>query len=89
MKKKKLYRWFSICSLHKEYKSDCGLCECGKWVFMPTYYVEHFLYSLFPWLWRWYKNRPKRKGKWLDEFVNKEIGEKENPFPNLREKKED
>jgi len=89
MKNKKLYKWFSICSVHREYKKGCNCCECGKWVYMPAYYAGHIFYKLFPWLWRWYKNRPKRKDKWLDKFVNKETGKKENPFPNLRKNKED
>jgi len=94
MKNKKLYRWFSICSIHREYDKDCNCCKCGKWVFMPKYYLTHFLLSFplsivtYP-IWHLYRNRKSQKIKWKNSFTNKETGEKLNPFPNLREKKED
>ena len=89
MKNKKLYKWFSICSIHREYKKGCNCCECGKFVFMPGYYLTHFL-LMFPFsiitypIWYWYRNRKSQKTKWKNNFINKETGKKEIPFPNLK-----
>lgn len=63
------------------------MCVTGRWVFMPTYYIGHFFYKYVPgyyYLWRWYKNRPTQKKKWLNSFTDKKTGEKVNPFPNLK-----
>jgi hypothetical protein len=82
----KLYKWFSICSQHSiSYRDDnCPRCQVGHWVFMPTYYIRHFLYKFVPGyksLWFWYRNLPANRGM---KFFDKKTGKKVNPFPNLK-----
>jgi hypothetical protein len=80
----KLYKWFSICSRHREYSEGCELCEVGSWVFMPTHYIGHIIFKFFPSVWRYWANRPKRRLKWLNQFTDRKTEKKVNPFPNLR-----
>jgi len=45
-----LYGWFSICSAHGGgYELNCPACNTGTWVFIPRYYIIHFLIKLKKW----------------------------------------
>lgn len=64
----KLYKWFSICSKHHDYRKDCNLCNTGHMVFMPAHHIGSFVYKVSPKMWRWYANIPRNKRKWLRSF---------------------
>ena len=79
-----LYKWFSICSIHREYNESCNLCSIGSWVFMPVYYVEHIVYKYVPFVWRYFANTPRAQKNFKNKFTDRKTGKKVDPFPNLK-----
>lgn len=49
--------WYSICSRHLEYRSDCDLCQSGVWLNHWIHICSHTFYILFPQTWKWWVNR--------------------------------
>jgi hypothetical protein len=66
------YEWYSICSGHASniYPVDpnCNRCMSGKWVNVWAHKIEHVIYTLAPWLWIRWVNRPRGKKKFLASF---------------------
>jgi len=79
-----LYKWFSVCSKHQTYREDCECCTCGRWIFIPIWWIGHIFYKLFPSVWILWANRPVFKIKWKNKFRDRRTGKKSNPFPNLK-----
>lgn len=48
--------WFSICSKHSGYRSDCNLCQNGRWSNDIAQWVSNSIYKKTPRLWRWWAN---------------------------------
>jgi hypothetical protein len=59
MKKKwfGLYKWFSICSRHNNHDESCRMCNHGRWIFIPFFWIEKLFFKISPSLWRKWKNR--------------------------------
>ena len=57
------FKWFSICSMHHEYKIDCGMCNAGRWVNDELHEFEHWLYERYPKIWREWANRETQLGQ--------------------------
>ena len=49
--------WYSICSIHQEYKEDCKMCNTGTWNNVITSKISSLIYNLFPSFWSWWVNR--------------------------------
>jgi hypothetical protein len=49
--------WYSICSIHRQYKEDCGMCNTGHYVNVWMNKISNFIFRNFPELWRWYVKR--------------------------------
>lgn len=84
MEKKLLHKWYSICSRHYEYDKDCGLCNTGRWIFVPGLCLSKLLYKISSKFWIKFYNTQKRKQKFLNGFKDMKTGQKINPFPNLK-----
>lgn len=56
-------RWFSICSMHHQYKEDCGACNAGHWTNVWKWQVGSIICTIFPGLWKWWMNRPNSKAR--------------------------
>lgn len=78
-----LFRWYSICSIHRKYNPKCNCCRAGNWAIARWLSWDHYLWKLSPDLWRKWANR-KRKKKMSERFIDRETKEKVNPFPNLK-----
>ena len=50
-------RWYSFCSIHREYDETCNICNLGSWVNTWKHNVSSIIYDMFPGLWRWWINR--------------------------------
>lgn len=60
----RVFHWYSICSRHAVYSSECNLCNTGQWVNVREVKRDQLFYRLCPWLWRLWVNRansPQRK----------------------------
>lgn len=79
-----LFEWYSICSIHQKYNKKCHLCRCGSWHIVGWLSFEKYLWKISPLLWRKWANRKSKKNKFANRFSDKETGEKQNPFPNLK-----
>ena len=49
--------WFSFCSRHSEYDSDCKLCNIGIWENIVKHKLGSLIYDICPILWRWWVNK--------------------------------
>jgi hypothetical protein len=67
-------QWFSLCSTHYNGKIGCNRCHAGQWLNTTGHFFGHWIYKLFPRLWRWWANRPNSSSR---KFLEKH-------FPNLR-----
>ena len=66
---KDLEEWYSICSRHRNYDNMCGMCKIGDWINVRRQQREALFYRFFPWLWRWWANRPSSpRRKRLEEI---------------------
>jgi hypothetical protein len=55
--------WYSICSMHRDGKDGCPMCETGKWVNVWMHNVSSFIYGNWPNFWRWWANLSWNKKK--------------------------
>ena len=69
------YEWFSICSMHRDFSETCAACGKGQWINCWAHAIDAVFYTVTPWLWRWWNNRPTSKSR---RFL-------EDAFPGLRE----
>lgn len=60
-------RWHSICSAHKEYKSDCALCNVGSWKNIFLGKIESLIYKLSPKFYKKIINYKKVSLEQIDE----------------------
>lgn len=61
-------RWYSICSMHREYDKDCNMCNAGTWNNVWGLAIMGKIYDINPVLWMWLVNDKKfKKGRW-NEF---------------------
>jgi hypothetical protein len=51
------YDWYSICSRHQNYDTDCTLCQKGGWVNHWGQFIGHIFFKLCPNLWKRLANR--------------------------------
>jgi len=66
--------WYSICSAHRNYDSECHLCAAGHYCNKWKLFLWHIVFKISPKLWQWWANQPNRKSR---KFI-------EEVFPNLR-----
>lgn len=55
--------FYSICSMHRESRSDCDLCQEGTWTNVWTRRVGHLVHDHCYRLWYWWVNRPDSKSR--------------------------
>lgn len=66
------YRWYSICSKHRDYDKFCSMCCSGRWI---NVWSQQIARRIFSWkIRRWWNNRPNSKSRLFLESV----------FPNLK-----
>jgi hypothetical protein len=53
--------FYSICSKHRNYDPLCHSCQCGEWMHDGVHSIEHVVFKVAPWLWRWFANRGREK----------------------------
>ncbi len=53
----KKMRWFSFCSMHRDYEKTCKLCNTGSWINVWKLRLSNILHTIFPRLWIWYINK--------------------------------
>jgi hypothetical protein len=58
-------QWYSICSMHYEYKEDCNCCNTGTWENIFIHKIGSFIYKKFPKFWIWWMNLKPIKFKTL------------------------
>jgi len=51
--------WYSLCSMHIEYKEDCNMCNAGTWYSIWRIWFNEVLWKISPELWRKMVNRKK------------------------------
>lgn len=62
--------WYSICSVHFNYKNDCGMCNAGSWHYDILSKIDGIIHDHWYSLWFYWHNRPnssskKRLRKWF------------------------
>lgn len=50
--------WYSICSMHHDYKEDCHICNAGTWENIILIKISGWFHDHFYKLWFWYVNLP-------------------------------
>jgi hypothetical protein len=77
------FTWYSVCSAHRDYNTECANCNAGHWVNDELTEFTHWLYERYPRIWRKWANRettPDQPGHTARHFL-------ESIFPGLRSKK--
>jgi hypothetical protein len=77
------FKWYSVCSAHRDYIANCGICNAGHWVNDEYHELEHWLYEHDYKLWYQWANRqthPGEPGHLARTFL-------ERVFPGLRKKR--
>lgn len=69
--------YYSLCSRHREWDETCVACSHGRWRNHWSRMGGSIVYKLFPWLWRWWVNRPNSASR---KFL-------EETFPGLKREK--
>lgn len=70
-------KWYSVCSIHKEYKSNCHICNVGRWISDDETEFSHWLFVRDPQVWKEWANRPDSESRRFIEMT----------FPNITDKK--
>lgn len=67
--------WYSVCSIHREYREGCRLCVVGSWRYRLVQKADSLLYSVSPRLWRLWANRPAGRRR-LESLMRRIRGER-------------
>lgn len=51
------FKWYSMCSKHRDYRTDCRFCRSGDWRFEPTAKLSRLFFRMAPGVWRRWANR--------------------------------
>lgn len=63
--------WYSICSRHRIYDSECKLCNVGRWVNVWRHACGGVVYAMCPWLWRKWVNRKNSPDRKLELYIKR------------------
>jgi hypothetical protein len=50
-------RWYSFCSIHRDYRKDCHICNVGIWHNVWRTHISGLIYDIAPKFWVWWVNK--------------------------------